>query len=393
MKAGASIATGSDWREALAGLMADLPSQDGDADIDLALLFASAAYVSGFDELVAEVRRITGAKVLLGCSGNGIIGPGREIESEPAIALQLFSLPGAELHTLHLETADLEDTEQAWLKNAPASADTDVWLFFADPFTLDAEKLLSHISDAYEGVPMIGGLASGDPRGDGTHLFLNDKVLEEGAIGLALGGAYTVRTVVSQGCAPIGETWTITGVHDNVIETIGMRPALDVLSETFKGLAPEIRARAQRNLLVGLAMDEYRDEFGRGDFLIRNLLGIDDQDGSIAIGAWPRESQTLQFQMRDPEAADEDLDVLLTQARQALAEKEPVGALLCCCNGRGSGLFGSPDHDIKKMEEVLGPLPVAGFFCNGEIGPIGGRNYLHGFTASLALIVPKETGD
>lgn len=391
MKTGASIATGSEWREALSGLIADLQSTEADADIDLALFFASAAYVSEFDTLLAEVRRLTGAKILLGCSGNGIIGPGREIESEPAMALQLFSLPGVELHTLRIDATDLQNAEKAWLRNGPPIESTEGWLFFADPFTLDAEELLARMGEAYEGVPIIGGLASGNPRGHSTHLFLNDEVLEDGAVGLAIGGAYTVKTVVSQGCAPIGETWTITGAHDNIVETIGMRPALEVLSETFRGLAPEIQERAQSNLLIGLAIDEYKDEFGRGDFLIRNLLGIDEQDGSIAIGAWPREGQTLQFQMRDPEAADDDLDILLNQARQALAEKEPVGALLCCCNGRGAGLFGSPDHDVKKMEEVLGPLPVAGFFCNGEIGPVGGRNYLHAFTASLALILPKES--
>ena len=392
MKASAAIATGADWREALAGLEAELGDLSSEGDIDLALLFASAAYVSDFDQLLAEVRRLTGARVLLGCSGNGIIGPGREIEGEPALALQVFSLPGADLRTMRLDMADLDDANSDWFRNAPPAEGTDAWLVFSDPFTLDAEKLLARMSEIYEDVPIVGGMASGDPRSNSTHLFLNDEVLEEGAIGLALGGAYTVKTVVSQGCAPIGETWTITGAHDNIVETIGMRPAVDVLYETFRALAPEIQERAQSNLLVGLAMDEYKDEFNRGDFLIRNLLGLDEETGSIAIGAKPREGQTLQFQLRDPQAADEDLDALLNQAQQALAEKQPVGALLCCCNGRGAGLFGTPNHDIKKMEEVLGPVPVTGFFCNGEIGPIGGRNYLHGFTASLALILPKEDG-
>jgi small ligand-binding sensory domain FIST len=197
-----------------------------------------------------------------------------------------------------------------------------------------------------------------------------------------------VRSVVSQGCAPIGETWTITGATGNVLESIGMRPALDVLMDTFHALPPEMQDRASRNLLVGLAMNEYQDDFGRGDFLIRNIMGIDRDSGVIAIGALPRVGQTIQFQIRDPTAAGEDLHALLAKARDELGDQRPVGALLCCCNGRGAGLFGEPDHDVRVVSDLMGPLPVAGFFCNGEIGPVGGKNFLHGFTASMAFIVP-----
>jgi small ligand-binding sensory domain FIST len=238
-------------------------------------------------------------------------------------------------------------------------------------------------------MPLIGGLASGNYRRRTTYLFLDDQVYEDGAVGVAIGGAYAVKTVVSQGCAPIGETWTITATQGNVIETIGMRPALEVLYDAFNSLTPETQERARSNLLVGLAMNEYRDEFGRGDFLIRGLLGINQDAGTITVGAEPRVGQTLQFQLRDPEAADEDLVTLLNVARSDTSGDFPgVGALLCCCNGRGAGLFGEPNHDVQKLEEVLGPMPVAGFFCNGEIGPVGGQNFLHGFTASLAIIVP-----
>jgi small ligand-binding sensory domain FIST len=198
-----------------------------------------------------------------------------------------------------------------------------------------------------------------------------------------------VRTVVSQGAAPIGQAWTITGVKANFIETIAMRPALEVLQETFDQLTPEMQERARSNLLVGLAMDEYKDELGRGDFLIRNLAGVDRESGALAIQAYPREGQTIQFQIRDPETADEELSLLLSRAKDELGGRQPVGALLCACNGRGVGLFGEPNHDAEKLEELMGPIPVAGFFCNGEIGRVGKQNYLHGFTASIALIVPK----
>ncbi len=389
MRAEAAIATGTDWQEVLLDLQRQLTMIGGGESVDLALLFASSSYALDYHDLIPEVQRVTGARIVVGCSGGGIIGPGREIENEPAISLQLFSLPGADLRTVRLTQADIADNG-ASVPGLPAVDEVNAWLLFADPFTLDSERLIEFMSELYPGVSLVGGLASGDMRVRGTYLFLDGEVVNEGAVGLAIGGAYTAKSVVSQGAAPIGEAWTITGVNGNIIETIGMKPALEVLYDTFRALPPETQERARSNLLVGLAMNEYRDEFGRGDFLIRNLVGVDQQNGSIAVGAWPRVGQTLQFQLRDPQAADEDLSELLTLARRDLAEQTPVGALLCCCNGRGAGLFGTAGHDVQKMEEVLGPLPVAGFFCNGEIGPVGGHNFLHGFTASLALILPTQ---
>ena len=386
MRAEAAIASGDDWRSVLESMQSKLTLPTSKETVDLVLLFASDAYAEEFNDLLAAVRWMTGAKTVIGCSGSGIIGPGREIEDEPAIALQLFSLPGVEMHTTHMTQLDLGRDDEEWLRELPAANDANAWLIFADPFSFDTETLLRRFSELYEKTPLIGGLASGNYRRRRTFLFLDDQVLEEGAVGITIGGAYDVKSVVSQGCAPIGESWTITAAEGNVIETIGMKPALEVLYETFRNLSPETQERARSNLLVGLAMNEYRDEFGRGDFLIRNLMAVDQQAGTITVGALPRVGQTIQFQLRDPEAADEDLVALLNIARSDLSGDFPaVGALLCCCNGRGAGLFGEPGHDVQKLEEVLGPLPVAGFFCNGEIGPVGGQNFLHGFTASLAL--------
>jgi small ligand-binding sensory domain FIST len=236
----------------------------------------------------------------------------------------------------------------------------------------------------------VGGLSSAASHPHQTFVFLNGEVWTEGAVALALGGDYTVRTVVSQGCDPIGEPWIITAANGSVIETISQRPAYEVLVETLKALPPDVQQRATRNLLVGLAMDEYKDTFGRGDFLIRGLMGADQNTGALAIGARPRVGQTIQFQIRDAKAADEDLRQLLSEARDQLGDTQPAGALLCSCNGRGAGLFGFPDHDARTLAQQLGPVPVAGFFCNGEIGPVGKDVFLHGFTASLGLIVPKE---
>jgi small ligand-binding sensory domain FIST len=225
-------------------------------------------------------------------------------------------------------------------------------------------------------------------------LFLNWDVHHGGAVLVALGGEYAVRTVVSQGTEPIGEPWTVTEAERNLLRTIGGRPAYEVLTETFRALPAPLQERAARNLLVGLAADEYRDRFGRGDFLIRNLIGVERETGALAISALPRVGQTVQFQLRDADAADAELHALLAGARTDLGETAPIAALLCSCNGRGRGLFGATDHDARVLGEELGPLPVAGLFCNGEIGPVGGVPFLHGFTASVGLIVRSaESGE
>jgi small ligand-binding sensory domain FIST len=261
------------------------------------------------------------------------------------------------------------------------------WLAFADPFTFDSNDMLNLFWDLTPQVPVIGGLAS-HAMERRSYVFLNNEVFDDGAVAVAVGGAYKLRTVVSQGCQPIGDAWTITEVQGNMVQTIGMRPAYEVLVETFQGLPPGMQQRAQRNLLIGLAMNEYKDELGRGDFLVRNLLGADPDAGTIYVNALPRPGQTIQFQLRDPEAADEELKHLLGVVKEGMEPGEAAGAVVCCCNGRGVGLFGEPDHDVRRVEEALG-LPVAGFFCNGEIGPVGGRNFLHGYTASIGIFAKK----
>jgi len=198
-----------------------------------------------------------------------------------------------------------------------------------------------------------------------------------------------LASVISQGCTPIGETWTLTHVNQNIIQQIGNRPAYEVLAETVQNLSEEEQKAARGNLLIGLVVNEYLEDFHRGDFLIRNLLGADAQSGAIAVGALPRPGQTIQFQRRDAEAANEDMSELLARASKQLADRTILGACLCSCNGRGEGLFGQPNHDASMVQERLGPMGLAGFFCSGEIGPIGERNFLHGFTASLAVFVKK----
>jgi len=392
MRAAVAIGQQPTWQDALAEATSQMPMVQSGETIDLAFLFASSEYAKEFPELVADARRATRTRLLIGCSSQGIIGTGREVEGQPALALLTFSLPGAVLRPVRLTQSTLEQCRGsgAWHGMTGAAPDEVTgWFMFADPFTLDAEGLLVAWSEAYPGTPIVGGMASGDLRHRRTHVFLNDRVYDRGAVAVALGGNYGVRTIVSQGCTPIGEPWTITGATGNVIETIAQRPAYQVLLETLQALPREVQERARRNVFVGLAMNEYREELRRGDFLIRNVLGADAESGALTVGAIPRPGQTLQFQLRDRVAADEDLRELLEAARADLGGQEPIGALLCSCNGRGIGLFGTPDHDARAVADRLGPIPLAGFFCNGEVGPVGSRNFLHGHTASIALVVRK----
>lgn len=388
----AALVQDADWRRALEQAMQEVEEPSMGANPDLVFLFASFEYAPDFPELVASARRSLDGPILVGCSGWGIIGNGREVEGLPGLAILSLSLPGAVLRPSLLTGRSIAQcrTPVEWHDLTGIHPDdVNAWLLLADPFTIDGERLLQGLSEAYPGVPLIGGLASGEHNERKTRLFLDDEVYEEGAVLLAIGGGYRVQTVVSQGCTPIGQTWTITAADGHMIQSIAGRPAYEVLAETVRSLPATLQERARGNLFAGLAMDEYKDDFKQGDFLIRNLLGVEPEKKALIVGAETFVGQTLQFQLRDRVAADDELRTMLAAARGEMGERQPSAGLLFCCNGRGAGLFNEPDHDARAVEESFGPLPLAGFFCNGEIGPVGGRNFLHGYTASLALIVPK----
>ena len=259
-----------------------------------------------------------------------------------------------------------------------------------DPFHLHSDQWLESWNLAYAPLPMLGGLAAGAIGEHQSYLFLNGETYSDGLIAVSVGGAVAIGCRISQGCTPIGDTWTITKAEKNLILEIANQSAFEVLSQTFSNLPEVVRERSKGNLFLGLVYDEYKEEFRRGDFLIRNLVGADPKSGAIAAAAFPRAGQTVQFQLRDAHAADEDLIVSLEHAKSDLAGNKIYGGCLFSCRGRGQGLFGVPNHDATLIQEKLGPFPLAGFFCNGEIGPIGARSYLHGYTASLALFVEKK---
>ena len=313
-----------------------------------------------------------------------MIGSSLEAEEGSAIAALGFCLPDAEFTSLPIDPERMDDSVFAPIQDGP-----EVWLMFSNPFTIMTDRLVGHLQQLRPEVVLLGGMASSHRQQEGCAVFIDDQVLMSGAAMMGLSGV-SVRPVVAQGAEPLGQPWIVTECEANTLKTLGSRSALEVLQETLFGLDDATRDRAARNLLVGLAMDEYKDIHERGDFLIRNVMGADRESGVVAINAIPRVGQTLQFQYRDAQAADDDLRARLIDLREALEpEEEVLGALLCSCNGRGRGLFGEPDHDASALSEIFGPVPTAGFFCNGEIGPVGGENYLHGFTASIAVLTSR----
>jgi small ligand-binding sensory domain FIST len=352
-----------------------LEQMDGE-DPSLVVFFASAPFAGALDDAAHALRELLEPAVLIGGTAGGIVGGSQEIEEGPACSVFAAHLPDATLTPVALR---LEETpDGAAVTGWPMEMDdASTLVLFADPFSFPADAFLRRLNEERPGLAVIGGLASAAAHPGGNRLVLDQQVRSDGAVGVFLDGV-TVDTVVSQGCRPIGHPFTVTRAERNLIVELGGQPALQRLEELAAGIDEADRELVRRGLQVGLVVDEHQAEFGRGDFLIRNVLGADRDAGAIAVGDHVDVGQTLQFQVRDGAAADEDL-------RALLGTHQADAALLFTCNGRGRHLFGVPNHDSGVVDQLLGPLPLAGAFCAGELGPIGGRNFLHGFTASLAL--------
>ncbi len=360
--------------------------------VSLGLVFMSPKFFQHAKQILEILQVHAQIPFLSGCSSQSLIVGEQEVEQNAGLTLALYAMPGADVKAVHFTQEQVEEANGPgyWrLETGIEPNQANGWLVFIDPFHLDSETWLRTWNEAYAPLPVMGGLASGDYSEQLTQVYLNNEVFEEGGVAISIGGDVKLAGVTSQGCTPIGDTWTLTKVDENIIHEIGNRPAYEVLAETFNGLTPEEQKSARGNLFIGLVVNEYLDEFHRGDFLIRNLLGADPNSGSIAVGALPRLGQTVQFQRRSAAAATEDMNELLARTKRNLGDATIYGGCLCSCNGRGQNMFGKPNHDAQMVQQRLGPFGLAGFFCNGEIGPIGERNFLHGYTASLALFVKK----
>lgn len=382
MRIGAGLSTSDDAGRAAVEAAGDALTSIGSGPTSLAVVFASPHHAATAERLIADVRAVAAPEHLIGCVGQAVVGGGREIEDSPAVAVWLAQLPEP-AETFHMEFVR---TSSGGAFGGYRLQDGAPYLLLADPFTFPLDLLLHHVNEALPGTTVIGGMASGGQQPGDTRLFVDDSVVAGGAVGARLPGAH-IRPLVAQGCRPIGPVYTVTRADGNVVHELGGRPPLERLEEIVGRVPNDERVLITAGVHVGRVIDEHEPVPGRGDYLVRGVMGIDGSSGAMAVGDHIEVGETMRFHVRDATTADEDLRDLLDLERRTLGGNRVVGALLFTCNGRGSRLFGVPDHDASLLAELLDAPPVAGFFCAGEIGPVGGRNFLHGFTASAALFV------
>jgi small ligand-binding sensory domain FIST len=360
----------------------------GGAAPDLALLFAGAQHAAEYERVPALVADRLGGGLLVGCSAGGVIGGEREIEDRAALALVAALLPGIEVRGFHLggeRVPQAQADRHAWERALGVAAAADPhFVLLGDPFTADAESVLAALDGHFPRAVKVGGLASGMEEAGGGALFLGTSVHRSGTVGVALSGDVAIDAIVAQGCRPIGDPMFVTGCQRNVLRELDGRPAARVLKDLYERLAPPDRELARRALFLGVAMRAAREEYRQGDFLIRNIAGMDGATGALAIGAVLQDGAVVQFHLRDAATSAEDLRTLLGR-HQGAALPPAAGALLFSCLGRGAGLYGHPNHDSDAFRAALGAVPLGGFFCNGEIGPVHGTTFLHGYTSAFGL--------
>ena len=382
------LSRNKNWREALSEIAARVHKDLKDEPCDLLIAFVSEAYedfeAAAFVNLLSQ---LIPNRVLLGCNSSGVIGDMHEVEMEPAVSLLAMHIPGVKLYPFQVTDGQLSGLEKGadlinFLDVYPP--DKPHFICLADPVSIDVMKFLQIFNDGYKGLPVIGGLSSGVVMGAPNWLCLNGNIYTEGLAGVALVGDIEFDVIVSQGSRPVGKPYVITKAEANILYELAGRPALEVVRELIEGLSPKDRKLAEYSLSVGLVMNEQQTHFKSGDFLNRNLVGFDPDTKALMVGALLKVGQTLQFEVRDAETSAEDLEFLLQKIGPA-SKSSPRGGFLVSCCGRGRNFYGKPDHDIKAVQAAQGPIPMTGFFANGEIGPVGAKNFVHGYTSSLII--------
>ncbi len=366
-------------REAMAPLGTQRP--------DLVMTFVHTDDLELVDAVGTRVADITGARHVVGCTAHGVIGGSRAVEQSTAVSVWAAVLPGVTLRTFHLEV--IRTGESLAVVGMPDHlAEDKICILLADPYTFPADGFVEQANDTLPDLPLVGGLAGGGRGPGSTRLLIDDRVVDRGAVGVMLAGPVRLRTIVSQGCRPIGPPMVVTAAEGNALLELAGVPALIKLEQVLAALSPEEQALASRGLHIGVVMNEYAEQHERGDFLVRGVLGGERERQAVLVGDLVEVGRTVRFQVRDADAADEDLHALLSAARAEPSMQLVDGALLFTCTGRGEHLFLHADHDVQALRQHFEQVPVAGFFANGEIGPIGGRNHLHGFTASIVTFGP-----
>lgn len=389
-----AISRKTSFEEAVLECAGRVRAELGSGAVTAAFVFVTPHFAEYYGELYETLDAALAPQTLLGCSAGGVIGGGEEIEQSPAVTLVAARLPDVVVRPFHLQDSlpDPDGPPDAWeALVGVAPADEPKFVLLADPFSTRSEALLAGLDFAFPGAAKIGGLASGASSPGLNALFLDDKVYTQGVVGASFTGDLVVDTVVAQGCRPVGELMQVTACDGNILRELEGRPALEVLQELFSTMDEEERRLAGTSLFMGVLMDEFAEDGKVGDFLVRNLIGIDPNSGAIGVGERLQEGMRVRFHLRDAKTSAEDLHAMLTGYEDTLPRRQDLsGALLFSCLGRGEHLYGEPNFDTNVFKQHLGDLPVGGFFCNGEIGPVGGETFLHGYTSSFGLFRPRD---
>lgn len=352
---------------------------------DLVVIFASGDHLHDPAVTLEVVQEFLEPDQLVGCGAAGVLGRSREIEDGTAVSVWAASLGDGSARSFHATVEPVEGGGA--LAGMPDLEGAAGVLLLPDPFSFPTEPVLRFLSDTVSMVPLLGGLASARTSDAGAALFYGDEVVSEGAVGVRFEDV-EVLPCVSQGAAPVGPELTITAAEGNVITELAGKPALEKLRETIEGLSAADKNMVAGGLLMGIVIEVNKPDYVQGDFLVSGLAGADPESGSIAVGADVRPGQVIRLHARDARSADRDLTEALEIRMEALGGRTPAGALVFACNGRGRGMFGEPDHDATAVARILDGAPAAGFFAAGEIGPVGGEHFLHGFTATVAVFAP-----
>ncbi len=376
-------------QDAFGAAAASLKARLGEAQPDLLLAFVSREHRSRYQRLPELVAGTFAGALLLGCSAESVIGGGREIEDRAGLSLTAAVLPGVTLRPFHVGPDLPEATHpQLWTQLVGLTPEQEpAFVLLGDPFSIDAEELVTGLDRSFPLAAKVGGLASGGNAPGENVLFLGSELHRSGAVGVALAGDVVLDTIVAQGCRPIGSPMFVTRSREGLLLEVDGRPPLDMLQHLFESADDEQRDLMRRALFLGIEMKRGQSEYRQGDFLIRNIVGMDDQTGALAVAAPLQETQVVQFHVRDARTSAADLEERLSRYRAAaVADPKAEGALLFSCMGRGADLYGEPDHDSDALRRHLGDLAVGGFFCNGEIGPVQGRTFLHAYTSAFGIL-------
>ena len=380
------------WAQAVESLADQLESQLGGKP-DFLLAFISPDYKKYFDEIATALRLRLQPAAFLGCTAGGIVGGGEEVEQQSALTLTGAILPGVNFKTFHITNdalPDLDDAPDSWEKLMQIeTSEQPAFVMLCDPFSFKVDSFIQGLDYAYPRLIKFGGLASGGHKAGENRLICDDKVYRSGVVGVGLSGNIQVDSVVAQGCRAIGKPSRVTKCDRNLLYELDGKPAVNVLRDAIERLSDSEQKLAKDAIFLGVAMNEFQEKFVDGDFLVRNIFGIEPMSGALLVGEVLRSERTVQFHIRDAATSREDLRGMLKRYVDKTGTSAS-GALLFSCLGRGQQLYGRVNHDSDSFRDFLGEIPIGGFFCNGEIGPVGDSTFLHGYTSSFGIFKEKE---